>query len=117
MEGGQKPCWALLDPASNPSLSPTPLPTYPHWTVIRARNMNSPHLIHPLKYLQLVTTVIPMKKYAPCAQEGSVRRSEVTLTANTRTQIVKIITDGDPGSVPGSGRSPGEGSGNLVQYP
>ena len=24
---------------------------------------------------------------------------------------------GDPGSVPGSGRSPGEGSGNPLQYP
>ena len=23
---------------------------------------------------------------------------------------------GDPGSIPGSGRSPGEGNGNLVQY-
>ena len=23
---------------------------------------------------------------------------------------------GDPGSVPGSGRSPGEGNGNLLQY-
>ena len=116
MEGGQKPRWALLDPASNPSLSPTPLPPYPQWTVIRARNMNSPHPIHPLKYLQLVTTVIPMKKYTPCAQEGSVRCSEVTRTANTRTQIVKIITDGDPGSVPGSGGSPGEGNGNSLQY-
>ena len=23
---------------------------------------------------------------------------------------------GDPGSIPGSGRSPGEGNGNLLQY-
>jgi len=25
-------------------------------------------------------------------------------------------TVGDPGSIPGSGRSPGEGNGNLLQY-
>ena len=24
---------------------------------------------------------------------------------------------GDPGSIPGSGRSPGEGNGNPIQYP
>ena len=24
---------------------------------------------------------------------------------------------GDPGSIPGSGRSPGEGNGNTLQYP
>ena len=46
------------------------------------------------------------------------RTSEVTVTANDpRTQILKIIINRDPGSIPGSGRSPGEGSGNLVQYP
>ena len=25
--------------------------------------------------------------------------------------------EGDPGSIPGSGRSPGEGNGNTLQYP
>ena len=29
-------------------------------------------------------------------------------------QMVKNA--GDPGSIPGSGRSPGEGNGNLLQY-
>ena len=27
-----------------------------------------------------------------------------------------VCNSGDPGSIPGSGRSPGEGSGNLLQY-
>ena len=33
-------------------------------------------------------------------------------------QTVKssVCNAGDPGSVPGSGRSPGEGNGNLLQY-
>ena len=29
---------------------------------------------------------------------------------------VSIYNAGDPGSIPGSGRSPGEGNGNLLQY-
>ena len=32
-------------------------------------------------------------------------------------QLVKAVCNGgDPGSIPGSGRSPGEGNGNLFQY-
>ena len=27
-----------------------------------------------------------------------------------------LVNTGDPGSMPGSGRSPGEGNGNLLQY-
>ena len=30
---------------------------------------------------------------------------------------VSACNAGDPGSIPGSGRSPGEGNGNLLQYP
>ena len=30
---------------------------------------------------------------------------------------VSAYNSGDPGSVPGSGRSPGEGNGNPLQYP
>ena len=34
------------------------------------------------------------------------------------TQMVKEFANnaGDPGSIPGSGRSPGEGNGNPLQY-
>ena len=34
-------------------------------------------------------------------------------------QMVKLpaYNAGDPGSIPGSGRSPGEGNGNPLQYP
>ena len=39
--------------------------------------------------------------------------------ASMVAQIVKNPTGsgGDSGSIPGSGRSPGEGHGNLLQYP
>ena len=30
---------------------------------------------------------------------------------------VSARNEGDPGSIPGSGRSPGEGNGNPLQYP
>ena len=29
---------------------------------------------------------------------------------------VSVYNEGDPGSIPGPGRSPGEGNGNLFQY-
>ena len=31
-------------------------------------------------------------------------------------QMVKCLSAGDPGLIPGSGRSPGEGNGNPLQY-
>ena len=30
--------------------------------------------------------------------------------------MVSVYNAGDPGSIPGSGRSPGEGNGNPLQY-
>jgi len=30
--------------------------------------------------------------------------------------VAYVYNAGDPGSIPGSGRSPGEGNGNLLQY-
>ena len=39
------------------------------------------------------------------------------LGASLMTQMVKnLCNTGDPGSIPGSQRSPGEGNGNLLQY-
>ena len=35
--------------------------------------------------------------------------------ASLVAQIVKNLPAGDTGSIPGSGRSPGEGKGNLLQ--
>ena len=32
------------------------------------------------------------------------------------TVKASAYNEGDPGSIPGSGRSPGEGNGNLLQY-
>ena len=36
--------------------------------------------------------------------------------ASLVAQSVKICNAGDPGSIPGSGRSPGEGNGNPLWY-
>ena len=33
-----------------------------------------------------------------------------------QTVKASAYNEGDPGSIPGSGRSPGEGNGNLLQY-
>ena len=45
-------------------------------------------------------------------------RQSVWLGASLVAQMVKVsaCSVGDPGSIPGSGRSPGEGNGNPLQY-
>ena len=59
-----------------------------------------------------------------CCQEKTIAfttRSFVskvmTLLFNTRSEVKASAWDaGDPGSIPGSGRTPGEGNGNPLQY-
>ena len=42
--------------------------------------------------------------------------SEKTAFPGGSDSKVSACSAGDPGSTPGSGRSPGEGNGNLLQY-
>ena len=41
---------------------------------------------------------------------------KTSLVAQTVKRLPTMPTAGDPGSIPGSGRSPGEGNGNPLQY-
>ena len=45
-------------------------------------------------------------------------RHTTFMGASLVAQLVKatVCNAGDPGSIPGSGRSPGEGNGNPLQY-
>ena len=41
---------------------------------------------------------------------------EIWTSLVAQTVNVSAYNEGDPGLIPGSGRSPGEGNGNLLQY-
>ena len=43
--------------------------------------------------------------------------SQARLTSLVAQMVLaSVYNEGDPGSIPGSGRSPGEGNGNPLQY-
>ena len=50
--------------------------------------------------------------------DSEIVRSHSKSWTSLVAQMVKAsaYNEGDPGSIPGSGRSPGEGNGNLLQY-
>ena len=53
------------------------------------------------------TALCAVHSHQPCCYWGFPGGSEVKVSA---------CNAGDPGSIPGSGRSPGEGNGNPLQY-
>ena len=42
--------------------------------------------------------------------------SQITQSGGDSDGKASVYNAGDPGSIPGSGRSPGEGNGNPLQY-
>ena len=65
-----------------------------------------------VKVSQLCLTLPPHSKYS---QEVSTGRSSLRV-GNKDVVVVSAYNVGDLGSIPGSGRSPGEGNGNPLQY-
>ena len=61
---------------------------------------------------------------SPYTNMGSTRTSDhncVNLNIHRPSQVALLVKNppgnaGDPGLIPGSGRSPGEGNGNPLQY-
>ena len=53
----------------------------------------------------------------PLLQKGGLVRTQVTSFPGGSAGKASAYNVGDPGSIPGVGRSPGEGNGNPLQYP
>ena len=53
----------------------------------------------------------------PSLQKGGLVRTQVTIFPGGSAGKASAYNVGDPGSIPGVGRSPGEGNGNPLQYP
>ena len=53
-----------------------------------------------------------------CFLEGYKKRASLVAQSVKNLPAIQETTSdaGDPGSIPGSGRSPGEGNGNPLQY-
>ena len=58
---------------------------------------------------------MPQYKKCPRSNLGALPLPQGAIPGNSDSKVF-AYNAGDPGSIPGSGRSPGEGNGNPLQY-
>ena len=63
-----------------------------------------------------ISALLIPKSYAPGLKTLWSEKSHFDLTASSSAGNESTCNAGDPGSIPGSGRSPGEGIGYPLQY-
>ena len=92
-----------------------------YFAITTSRSTRAPHFSHSRaspepRLLHLLSLFFPFPHVGPSPQQDSSPRLSSSLVAQTVKNLPAIEPAGDPGLIPGSERSPGEGNGNPLQY-